>query len=311
MKKSEITYLSADGLTTIHATLWLPEGEPRAVLQIAHGMQEYIGRYEPFAVYLTEHGFAVAGNDHLGHGRSVTSEDKLGYFAKKNGNACVLKDMHTLREHMQALYPDLPYFVMGHSMGSFLMRQYIESHGEGLSGAVIMGTGTQPAATLALGKLICRLIAAFRGWEYRSSLVENIAFGSYNKKIHPQKTKHDWITKDESVVKKYESDPWCMFQFTVNGFYNMFLSIQRCQKEENVRRIPRDLPVLFASGAEDPVGNYGKGVKAAYEQCLKCGLRNVKIRLYENDRHEILNETDKKTVWQDLLSWLEDCRTKV
>ena len=306
MNKTDYFYPSADGKTAIHAILWLPEGQPSAVLQIAHGMQEYIDRYDAFASWLTEQGIAAAGNDHLGHGQSVTSDEKLGYFAERDGNACLLQDIHSLRTHMQELYPGVPYFVLGHSMGSFLIRQYIQLHGEGLSGAVIMGTGTQPAPALLLGKAVSRLIAAFRGWEYRSQFVYSMAMGSYNKKFQTPGRNNDWLTKDVTIVEQYNQSPWCTFRFTLNGYYNLFYSIQQAQDRTRIDAIPKELPLLIVSGADDPVGSYGKGVQAAFQKYVSAGLKNVRFRLYENDRHEILNETDRAEVWKDILTWINE-----
>ena len=302
MKKKEFTYPSADKKTEIHAVIWKPEGEVRAVLQICHGMVEYIGRYDRFACFLADQGFLVTGNDHLGHGASVTSDDEHGYFGHPDGNKHVIADIHHLRKAAQKKYPDVPYFMLGHSMGSFLLRQYLTLHGEGLTAAIIMGTGSQPQMILAAGKLLCRTIALFRGWHYRSNLVDGMAFGGYNKKFEPARTRNDWLTKDTSVVDAYCGDPWCIFQFTVNGYCQMFIGIEAAQK--NVGRIPKDLPLLIVSGADDPVGGFGKGVKEVYESCRKAGIRDVSLKLYPDDRHEILNETDYQTVYDDLLGWM-------
>lgn len=282
--KQEFFYPSKDKLTQIHAIRWVPEGKPRAILQICHGMQEYIDRYDAFATFLMENGFYVVGNDHLGHGKSVTSEEKHGYFSKEKGNECVLKDIHNLRLNTMMANQNVPYFMLGHSMGSFLVRQYIERYGDNLAGVIIMGTGAQSAATLGAAKLICRLTAAFHGWEYRSPLVDNLACGSYNKRFEPARTQHEWLTKDTAIVDKYEADPWCMFRFTLNAYYNMFCGIQEAQSKQLVQKIPKDLPLLLVSGAEDPVGSFGKGVEAVRDQYQQCGIRSVQMKLYENDR---------------------------
>lgn len=305
MKKNEFTYPSADNKTTIYATEWIPDGEVRAVLQIAHGMVEYIDRYDGFASFLADHGFYVTGNDHLGHGRSVTSDDEHGYFAHPNGNECVIKDIDRLRLITTEKYPGIPYFFLGHSMGSFLLRQYLTMYGRGLAGAIVMGTGEQPAPVLNAGKMLCRAIALVKGWHHRSGLVNGIAFGSYNKAFEPARTPCDWLSRDENNVDAYMKDPWCTYMFTVNGYYQMFSGIQKCQNPKNIDRIPKDLPVLFVSGAEDPVGESGKGVKKAYDSYVKAGILDVGIKLYEKDRHEILNEIDRQEVYRDLLDWLE------
>ena len=305
MRRNDFYYPSADGLTRIHAAEWLPAGAPRAVLQICHGMTEYIGRYEGFASYLAERGFYVTGNDHLGHGESVrpAKTDLHGYFSHPDGNECVIADIHTLRTRTRERFPDLPYFFLGHSMGSFLTRQYIELHGEGLSGAVIMGTGTTPGPVLLGGMGICRFISCFRGWQYRSVFVDRMAGGSFTRRIKPLRTPKDWLTKDQAIVNRYIADPNCTFLFTVNAYYQMFRGMRFMQRPDNTAKIPKDLPLFLVSGAEDPVGNYGKGVAAAFAAYRKAGLSDVSMKLYPNDRHELLNETDREVVYADLLLW--------
>ncbi len=303
--KTDFNYLSQDGITKIHGIEWKPEGEVKAVLQLCHGMVEYIDRYDGFARYLNEHGYYVVGHDHLGHGQSVQSDEYHGYFHKTMGNEYVIGDIHTLRQATQKKYPDVPYFMLGHSMGSFLIRQYMQMHGTGLSGVIVMGTGSQPGIVLTAGKLLCRMIAAFKGWNYRSSFIDNMAFGSYNKQFEPARTPQDWLTKDEKIVDAYRAHPWCTFQFTVNAYYHMFRGIQFIQKKENIAKIPKDLPLFFVAGAADPVGNNGKSVTEVYNTYKAAGIRDIQIKLYENDRHEILNETDRETVYKDLLVWLD------
>lgn len=303
--KQDFYYLSKDEKTQIHASEWIPEGTPRAILQICHGMVEYIGRYADFAQYLSGNGFYLTGNDHLGHGESVVSDDMHGYFGKDRGNEYVIGDIHELRCRTAEKFPGVPYFMLGHSMGSFLLQQYIEMYGEGLKGAIIMGTGSQPKAVLKAGKLLCRTMSAFRGQMYRSSLVDNTAFGSYNKRFEPARTTHDWLTKDEKIVDKYLADPWCTFMFTVNAYYQMFRGMEYLQNKDHIAQIPKDLPLLLVSGAEDPVGDFGKGVTQAYESYKEAGIRDLQMKLYPGDRHEILNELDRQQVYEDLKNWLE------
>ncbi|MCD8365096.1 MAG: alpha/beta hydrolase [Clostridiales bacterium] len=304
--KQDFTYLSKDRKTQIHAIAWIPDGNVKAILQLCHGMVEFVDRYSNFAEHLNQYGYYVVGNDHLGHGKSVRDEDQYGYFHQPDGNACVIGDIQTLREITQKQYPNIPYFILGHSMGSFLIRQYIQTYGNGLAGAIIMGTGSQPGIVLAAGKILCRVIAAFRGWHYRSSLIDGMAFGSYNKSFEPARTPYDWLTKDSRIVDAYLAHPWCTFRFTVNAYYNLFLTIQNAQNPRRIRRIPKSLPLLLVSGACDPVGANGKGVTQAYQSYRKAGIQDLEMKLYENDRHEILNETDRDTVYADILKWLEN-----
>lgn len=303
--KREFTFDSGDGRTKIHAVEWRPEkGEICGVLQIFHGMVEFIERYEDTAEYLTKRGFVVVGNDHLGHGGSIVSKEDYGFFCENNGNETVLGDLRKLHEKTRKKWPKVPYFILGHSMGSFLLRQYLFRYGDELDGAVVMGTGTQPAAALQMGKKLCTLFAKLRGWHYRSRLVDSLAFGGYNKHFRPARTDKDWLTKDGRIVDAYLADERCTFRFTVNGYYNLFTSIEEAGKQENLERMPKDLPVLFMSGAEDPVGGFGKGVEQVRRQFEAAGMQDVTWILYENDRHEILNETDRETVLRDLYAWL-------
>lgn len=298
--KREFYYPSRDGVTKIHAIEWIPEGEVTAVLQMCHGMVEYIDRYHEFADFLTKHGVYVVGHDHLGHGKSVVSQEKLGFFHETDGNAYVIADIQQLRMQTAKKYPGVPYFIMGHSMGSFLVRQYLGLYSGGLSGAIIMGTGEQPSLVVNAGKLVCKIIAAIKGWDYRSKFVNNLAVGAYEKKLGAA-----WLSKNPENVKKYHEDPLCGFIFTVNAYYHMFSGIAKMNQQEKEGKVAKSLPLLFVAGKDDPVGNYGKGVENVYNKYKKCGYQDVQLKLYEEDRHEILNEEDKDVVFQDILAWLE------
>lgn len=303
--KNEFYFKSSDGTNQIHAIEWIPEGEAKAVLQMCHGMAEYIERYHDFASFLAENGYYVVGHDHLGHGKSAASSDKLGFFHEKNGNEYVVADIHQLRKDTEKKYPNVPYFMLGHSMGSFLVRQYIGLYGEGLAGAVIMGTGDQPNLILGAGKMICKSIAKFKGWEYRSKLVDSMAAGGYNKRFKGETGTSGWLSRNPENGAKYKDDPLCGYVFTVNGYYHMFSGMVKMNRQEKSEKIPKNLPIFFVAGAEDPVGNFGKGVENVYKRYQKCGMQDVMMKLYENDRHEILNEDDRAQVYQDVLMWLE------
>ena len=303
--KQEFYYPSKDGRTKIHAIEWIPKGEVTAVLQICHGMVEYIDRYDEFARFLNENGYYVVGHDHLGHGQSVVSEDKLGFFHESKGNACVIGDIHYLRKFTQKKYPDVPYFMLGHSMGSFLLRQYIGLYGNGLAGAIVMGTGSKSDFILAVGKLVCRISAFVKGWEYRSNLVNSMAFGGFNKKFAHETTGSNWLSRNPVNAQNYAKDPLCNFVFTVNAYYQMFCGIQAVNRQERNEEVPKTLPIFFVAGREDPVGNFGKSVENIYKNYKSCGIQDVSIKLYEKDRHEILNEVDRRIGFEDLLRWME------
>lgn len=303
--KREFTFDSRDGRTKLHAVEWTPEtGEPVGVLQIVHGMQEFVERYEDFAEFMTGKGLVVVGHDHLGHGASIVSKEDYGYFCEEDGNKTVLRDICQLTRMTREKYPGIPYYVLGHSMGSFLLRQFLYTYGREIDGAIVMGTGTQPALTLKMGKNVCRLLAHFKGWHHRSRLVTRMAFGTYNQRFQPVRTGADWLTKDGAVVDRYLADERCTFRFTLNGFYNLFTSIEAASQMSNMKKMPKELPVLFVSGEEDPVGGYGKGVEQVRKQFQAAGMEDVTWILYEGDRHEILNELDRDKVYTDLYAWL-------
>lgn len=303
--KQEFYYPSRDGKTQIHAIEWIPEGEMKGVLQICHGMVEYINRYDEFAEFMAGHGYYVTGHDHLGHGKSIQTEEDLGYFNEIRGNQYVIGDIHKLRELTMKKHPGVPYYMLGHSMGSFLLREYLTMYGTGLAGAIIMGTGYQGALVLNAGQLICRVLAAFKGWKYRSKFVDNLSFGSYNKKFEPAETTKDWITSDKERKKKYVEDPLCSYMFTLGAYYQMFEGMKVLTRKDSIARIPKELPILFVSGEDDPVGAFGKGIIKVYEKYRSAGIHNLSIHLYKGDRHEILNEVNRKDVYEDLRRWIE------
>lgn len=304
MKKEEFFFDSSDNKTKIRAMRYIPEKGVKGVLQISHGMVEFIDRYEGFAEYLTNNGILVTGNDHLGHGASVTSKDEWGYFAEEDGYLKVLEDLHTVTKITKDLYPNVPYFFLGHSMGSFFCRLYISKYGDELDGAIVMGTGNQTKGTLAVAKTLTKMIGSSKGWHYRSSFLKALAMGSYNKKWEPSLTHCDWLTKDKAIVDWYSKEPRCQFNFTVNGYYNLFSVIESNIDSNNINSIPKDLPILITSGEEDPVGNFGKDPNAVYNTYKSVGIKDVELKLYRGDRHEILNELDKQDVYNDIYNWM-------
>jgi len=301
----EFFYPSSDGKTNIHATLWLPEDKPRAVIQIAHGVAEYILRYDRFARFLTEQGFAVVGNDHLGHGLSRSGKPETLYFADQDGWRCVTDDLYALRRHMQGDFEGLPYFILGHSMGSFLLRTYLIRYPGSIDGAIVMGTGQNPPAILAGGRFIARLEAKRLGWKAFSPLADKLSFGGYNAAFSPARTDKDWLSVNEENVDAYIADPLCGEAVSLELFYEMLGGLQLIGKAENLQKMDKNTPVLFISGAEDPVGQMGKGVTAACESFRKASVQDAELLLYPGLRHEILNESDYQRVYDDILRWLE------
>ncbi len=305
MKKETFYFKSAFCNTKIYAVRYLPDGKLKAILQISHGMVEYIERYEEFAEYLCSKGYLVTGNDQLGHGASVHSKEDWGYFCEKRGNDAVLINLHRLTKITKKKYPGIPYFLLGHSMGSFYARQYLYTYGTELDGAIIMGTGFQRLPIVYGGLLATVTLSLLKGWRHRSTFVNNLAFGGYNRNFHPARTNYDWLSKDTQKVDEYIADERSQFIFTLNGYYNMLTGISRLHQKHRLQKMPKELPVFFVSGSDDPVGECSKGVYRAVNSFHNVGMKNVTLKIYPGDRHEILHETDRQTVYSDLGNWMD------
>lgn len=304
MKKEEFYYDSRDEKSKIHAIRWIPDTEPKAIVQIIHGMQEYVDRYDEFARFLADKGILVVGEDHLGHGGSSAKED-LGYFCKDDPATVVVRDVHRLKKLTQEQYPGIPIVLLGHSMGSFILRNYLFMYGTGIQGAIVMGTGSQPGIVLGMGKLITKVVGAFHGGDrYVSKFVANMAFGTYLKRIKNPRTVVDWLSVNEENVDKYVADELCGVPFTLNGFHTLFTFISRAQKGKNLKKIPKNLPIHLIAGEEDPVGAYGEAVLNLSETYQKLGLK-VTDRLVSGSRHEILNEDNRQEIYEELYSFVE------
>ena len=301
----EFTFLSADGKTAIHAAEWMPEGTPRAVLQIVHGVSEHILRYAPFAEYLTAHGFAVVGHDHLGHGTTVAPGAPRLYFGPKGSWDWVVQDVETLRQMSRERFPGIPYFLLGHSMGSFLARTHLIRHPSVTDGAVIMGTGQMAPLLIKGGRAVAAVESLRVGEKNGSPLVQALSFKTYNKIFAPNRTGFDWLSVNEENVDSYISHPLCGGNPSIGLFREMLWGMGFIAKPEQLKRMDVTTPILFISGGMDPVGDLGKGVERAYESFRAAGVQDVSLKLYPGLRHEILNETERETVYEDVRLWLE------
>ena len=304
MVTSNFTFLSNDRKTKVHAVKWVGE-DVRAVLQIAHGMTEFIERYDTFAEFLTQQGYVVVGHDHIGHGESVESKENWGFFCEENPSDILVEDMYKLRLLIQEEYPQVPYFMLGHSMGSFLLRKYLGKYH--VQGAILMGTGFVPQKKTARALKLTSLIGKLRGRRYRSKMIKNLVFGTSFKAfdITGKRPSKSWLTKDTEVVKAYYNEPKCTFDFTINGYMGLFEAIHDACNQEFVNNYAKDLPVFLVSGKNDPVGDMGAGVMKTYHMLETAGLLDITYKFYENDRHEILHETDKEVVFKDLCDWMD------
>lgn len=307
MRTREKYLISSTKVDRLYVKMWLPDREPDVIVQIAHGMIEHIGRYEELAEFLCAHGIGVVGNDHLGHGKTAAGSSQYGYFAGKNGKEAVLADMHLVTRYIKRQYPKCRLFLLGHSMGSFFSRKYITRYDRRLSGVILTGTGYYPVWEAAAGKLLAGILMIARGEFYRSSLLYELTIGGFARCFSKCECK-SWVTSDQEQADKYEKDPLCSFRFTASAYYDLFSLLLELSVKKGFGHIRKDLPVLMLSGDKDPVGGFGKGVRRVHRDFLRLGLKDVQLKLYSNDRHEVLNEVNRAEVYQDILEWIcEKC----
>jgi alpha-beta hydrolase superfamily lysophospholipase len=306
VRKEELTYKSRDRQSTIHAIKWIPEGQPVALLQIIHGMQEYIDRYDEFARFLAEKGILVMGNDHLGHGGSVSGNGTYGFFCKEDPATVLVRDAHRLKKMVQEEYPGVPVFILGHSFGSFVAREYITRYGTGIQGAIIQGTAFMPTGTVNSLSSLVNFMQVIMGTKYRSTMINNMAFKGYLKKIPNPRTKFDWLSHNEESIDKYIANPMDNFVFTLNGFGTMAELLRRVQDVGKMDDIPKNLPILITAGKEDPVGNYGEAPAKLFDIYKKqLQIQNVELKLYDGMRHELQQEIGREQVFEDQYQWLK------
>ena len=326
VKKKETFIPSSNGRDRLHVVVWEPQGDVRAILQISHGMIEMIDRYDEFARYLAARGFVVAGNDHLGHGLTAANTDELGYMHAYDASKTMSADLHRVTRALKRTYKGVPFFLMGHSMGSFMARRYMSEYGfdskypssytkgSSVDGFICMGTGSMPECMLQVGRLVLELEKSRHGERYRSTLMELLAFGTYIKGIPKEtivngevrkRTNKDWISRDPERIDAYVDDPLCQFSFTIKGYETLFNTIHYIQQDRNIAMIPKDIPVLFVSGDKDPVGHYGRDVLKLYELYHNKVSHNVACYMYDDCRHEILNELCRDQVFADIEEWLD------
>ena len=299
-------YESSTGKNKIHARICTPDGTPRGIVQIAHGIAEHIGRYEGFMRFLAENSYVAVGNDHLGHGKSASCPEELGLFAEKDGWNFVVEDMKKLQELTKEQFPNLPYIFFGHSMGSFLTRTFLILHPDLYDAAILSGTGHQSPALVNGGYLAAELMTKINGPRASGKALNDMAFGSYCKKIDDPRTPFDWLSRDNGAVDEYIASPLCGFICKTSLYRDMMGGLKFLTNRRNISKMNKKHPIYFMSGAEDPVGDYGAGVEKAYKAFCDAGLTDVMIRLYPGGRHEMLNEINRDEVMQDILNWLNE-----
>lgn len=301
--KSSGTFNSSNGKDLISYFIYTPKTKVKAIFQLSHGMCEFVERYRGFAKFLCENGILFCGNDHLGHGRSVASSDDLGYFGDKDGYKFLCKDLHRFTVIMKKKYPNTPYFLFGHSMGSFIARAYVAKFGNEIDGAIFCGTSGGRFLSF-LGLVFPKMTATIKGKKYRSKLINKIAFMNYNKKFKGDENGNSWLTRDKSLLERFTGSEFSNFTFTVSAFEDLMKLLTFISSKYWYSLVPKELPIFLISGGDDPLGDYGKGVEKVYNKLKDNDVKNVSLKIYEGARHEILNEINKEEVYEDILEFI-------
>lgn len=298
---TEKKVLSSDGKHMLAGKVYLPEGEPAGIFHVVHGMTEYMDRYDSFMRTMADNGYICFGYDHLGHGYTVADKSELGFIAHKNGWERLAEDVRVFSDDVRKEYGEnLPYYLMGHSMGSFVVRIAANGYVEP-DRLVIMGS-SGPGIINSAGLALVKVMRIFRNEKSYSPFLENVAFGSYGKGFDDG-DKYCWLTKDKAVRDAYEADEYCGYSFTLSAMQDLIKLNVECNKSRWFKTLRKDMPVLFVSGSDDPVGGHGKGITKAYEK-LKANKENVSLKIYPGCRHEILNDTCKEETVKDILDFI-------
>ncbi|MCM1991975.1 alpha/beta fold hydrolase [Oceanirhabdus seepicola] len=288
---------------------WVNDNIDRAnikgVFQIVHGAAEHAKRYEQFAEKLNELGYVVVGDDHSGHGVAAKGDGNLGFFGEENGWNRLVEDEVLITKHIIEQYPDKPIILFGHSMGSFIVRDYLTRDPKGISKCIICGTGYTNAFMTKLALHLVGVEKKKNGIMHRSERIDKLTFGGFNKKFKPTRTDFDWLSREGAEVDKYIADELCGFIFTVKGYEDLFTGVRYINSSEAFNKTVKNIPILMISGDKDPVGAAGKGVKKVYNKLKESGVEDITLKLYEEGRHEILNETNRNDVYKDIIQWIK------
>lgn len=302
--KKEKKFLSNDGKAMIHYTMWYPENNIKGIVQLTHGMTEYMRNYDEFAEFLCQNDILVIGHDQLGHGHSAENSEELGYFRNKNSVDILINDMHTLMEKAKSQYPNMPYFLFGHSFGSFLSRIFAGTYGNELNGLILTGTGNSNIRRVKSALKLVRAIRITKKASFRSSFVQKAIFLPYLERIKNPISMREWLCRDEKFVEDYLKNPLNNYTYTLNGYSTLLYAVIKMQEKEIFESTPNKLPILMMSGSEDPVGEYTKKVVEVSELYKAHKVEDVTVNIYEGARHNILMETNKKEVMKDCLEWI-------
>lgn len=303
MKRTEFTFKTKDQ-KDIFVYKWSPSTNAIGVFQIVHGMAEHAERYQHFAAYLTGKGFVVYAHDQRGHRKTAGSLERVGFFAHENGWHLVTDDIKQLTDIIAEQNPGLPIFLLGHSMGSLLIRTYITKYHDHLKGVILSATSGESGFMVKMGKKVSKILASIKGKEAPCKLLDQMSFGKFNQAFKPNRTRFDWLSRDNAEVDKYVNDPYCGTVFSTQFFNDMLSGVDYNNQPENMAKIPKDLPIYFIAGSLDPVGANGEGVKKVFSDYQKAGIKDIELKLFTEARHEILNETNKLDVYDAIINWV-------
>lgn len=301
--RSDFKFVDSDN-KELHVYKWIPQNKAIGIIVIAHGMTETALRYDEFATILNKNNFIVYGHDHRGHGLTAGSRNELGYIADNEGFDWMVRDVHELIEHIKKIHMNLPIILFGHSMGSFISQRFIEIYGNSINGLILSGSNGTPTNLTSLGVLISKIQISLYGRRHTSQIMNKLSFGTFNKKFKPTRTNYDWLCSVEEEVDKYINNEHCAFICTSSFYYDFLRGLLEIHKNENLKKIPKELPIYIFSGDKDPVGNFGKGIINLFNVFEKLGIKDVEYKLYKDGRHEMLNEQVKYQVIEDVISWL-------
>lgn len=307
MRETIVRYKAKDG-KVLALYKWESEHKEhlKGVIQLIHGSCEHSGRYREFGEFLVSNGYIVYSNDHRGHGLTATNKDELGFFAKENGWERLVEDVFEINNLIKQEYSNLPVFMLGHSMGSFIARHYAILYGESINGLILSGTAHNNRLLLKFAIFISNINIKVNGSKHRSKVINYLSYGAFNRKVSNHRTSFDWICTNERIVTEYINDPLCGYIFTNNAFREMFRGLYYITNKKNIRKTPISLPILMLSGELDVVGNEGKMVAKVYNEYKINNMKDIRIKLYKRMRHEILNEIGKEEVYNDILNWLNN-----
>ena len=317
MQVKSFSFKVSDG-TEIWMNRWIPDPdtEIKGIIQLHHGLAEHSLRYDRFGSILAENGYVLNAYDMRGHGKTAEIAEskgsgKFGKLADSNGFNRVVEDLNEIISDVKKEYEGKPVVLFGHSFGSFVSQGFIEKYSNNIDACVLCGTAGPRRALIGFGSLAVNITKAIRGKNTIVPLLDKLAFGSYNNRIKEMKTDHDWLSRNELNVSMYMSDNWCNIPLTASFFSDMMAGLKMIHKSSNMKKIRKDLPVFFIYGEEDPVGDYGKTVQALCSIYKANGLKEVQLKSYPEDRHEILNELDREIVEKDVLDWINNTLTNI